>query len=286
MFLLLMAPEVYAPLRLLAAHYHDRSTAKAALLEIEAQLGALPAATTELEDIPQRPGTASGLALSGVALWTPDRMSALLHDVSLTVAPAQHVAIIGASGSGKSTLLEMVARLREHEGQVLVGGLPLERWSEAELRARSFSAAAEAAADPCQHCRQYRPCPSSCESVGDRACCRTGAGDPFRRRFADGLDTVIGEDGLGLSGGQAQRVAVARLFSAPAGLILLDEPTAHLDSALEEEVIDNILAFAQGRTLLVATHSTAIASRMDKVWRLAGGNLMPVPHLHKQRNVA
>ena len=73
----------------------------------------------------------------------------------------------------------------------------------------------------------------------------------------DGLDTIVGEGGYGLSGGQAQRVAIARAFLKNAPLLLLDEPTAHLDPATEAEVLDSLRRLALGRTVILASHSSA-----------------------------
>jgi len=85
----------------------------------------------------------------------------------------------------------------------------------------------------------------------------------------------LGEGGHGLSGGQMQRVALARLFLRDPGLILLDEPTAHLDDVTQAQVLDEILSFARGRTLLLATHAPAVAARLPRVVRLARGTLEP-----------
>ncbi|HUH78092.1 MAG TPA: ABC transporter transmembrane domain-containing protein, partial [Devosia sp.] len=126
MFLLLMAPEVYNPLRLLASHYHDRAAAKAAIGEIEAQLGEMPADIAPLQDAPLGGhGQAMGLQLAGVTLRTPDSNRIILDRAVLTVMPGEHVAVIGPSGTGKSTLLEAVARLRQAEGPILLDRRPL-----------------------------------------------------------------------------------------------------------------------------------------------------------------
>ncbi len=98
----------------------------------------------------------------------------------------------------------------------------------------------------------------------------------FADLLPDGLETRIGDGGLGLSGGEAHRVALARLYLRNPAILLLDEPTAHLDAATERLVIDGLLAFATGRTLVVTTHSQALADRMDRTLRMAGGRLMPV----------
>jgi ATP-binding cassette subfamily C protein CydD len=277
LFLLLMAPEVYNPLRLLAAHYHDRATAKAGLEEITRQLGALPIEPVAPADIAPRPGPAIAVSLSHLTLRTPDRQRAVLVDAALDIPAGQHVALLGPSGSGKSTLLEALVGLRQAEGGITLDTRPLADWPETELRARSFLLAQKPRlihASIADNIGLARPGATrrDIEQAAERA---RIAG--FAAALPEGLDTIIGEDGIGLSGGQGQRVALARLFLRDAGLILLDEPTAHLDAALEDQVITAIRHYAQGRTLIVATHSLRVARHMDKAWRIAGGSLMPVP---------
>ncbi|MNT59034.1 Heterocyst differentiation ATP-binding protein HepA [compost metagenome] len=96
----------------------------------------------------------------------------------------------------------------------------------------------------------------------------------FTQDLPQGLDTALGSRGHGLSGGQAQRVALARLFLRDPGLILLDEPTAHLDEATQARVLDEILQFSAGRTLVLATHSPAVAARFGRVARVANGTVI------------
>lgn len=286
LFLLLMAPEVYNPLRLLAAHYHDRATAKAGLQEIERQLGACPLEAAPLADIAPRPGPAIGVALTGLTLRTPDRMRAVLEGANLVVAPGQHVAILGGSGSGKSTLLETLAGLRPGEGGIALDGRPLEDWSEAQLRSRVFLMTQKPRlihASMADNIALARPDASRQEIA--RAAERAGLGE-FLAALPEGLDTPIGEDGTGVSGGQAQRVALARLFLRDAGLILLDEPSAHLDARLEDEIVASVLDYAAGRTLIVATHSQALAGRMDRAWRIAGRTLLDAPLARSKRGAA
>jgi ATP-binding cassette subfamily C protein CydD len=286
MFLLLMAPEVYNPLRLLAAHYHDRASAKAALAEIESQLGAMPQEPAALGDIAPQGGPAIALDLSALTLRTPDGMRAVLQDLSLNVPAGRHIALLGPSGSGKSTLLEAIAGLRTFHGQLTLDGRSLDTWDETELRARTFLLAQKPRlihASIADNIALARPGASrrEIESAAERA-----EVSSFALALPDGLDTIIGEDGTGFSGGQAQRVALARLFLRDAGLILLDEPTAHLDGALEDRLMSSIIEYAAGRTLVVATHSEAIADRMNKAWRIAGGTLLSSPTGHRNRGVA
>lgn len=286
LFLLLMAPEIYNPLRLLAAHYHDRATARAALTEIATQLGEIPAEKSVLEDIEPRTGAAIALEIEGLTLRTPDRMRSVLDAVSLRVPAGQHIAVLGASGSGKSTLLEAIAGLRATEGSLLLDGKPLSDWEEHDLRARTFLLA--------QKPRIIHASIADNIALARRAASRREIEKaaelafvtPFAAALPEGLDTIIGEDGVGLSGGQAQRVALARVFLRDAGLLLLDEPTAHLDTALEEEVMANLVAFARGRTMIIATHSQAVANHLDKAWRVAGNTLVSAPVASRNKGVA
>jgi ATP-binding cassette subfamily C protein CydD len=276
LFCLLMAPELYAPLRLLAAHYHDRAAAKAAVEEIGRQFEALPAinATTRLT-LPARPATGpADLRLSNVSISAPQGET-VISGVSLDLVQRQTVAILGPSGIGKSTLLEAIARLRDFTGAITLDGRDITELAESELRARIAMLG--------QRPRIFAGSIADNIRLGRRDACDTAVRLAARRAvvtdFADtlpeGLATRLGEDGLGLSGGEIQRVALARLYLRDAGLLLLDEPTAHLDAATEARVLDGLLDFARSRTLLVATHSPEVAARMQRVYRIAGGGLLP-----------
>lgn len=288
LFLLLMAPEVYNPLRLLAAHYHDRASAKAAIGEIEAQLGDLPDQAPVLADAPViRNADAIGIVIDKLTLRTPDSARVILADSNLTVAPGEHVAILGPSGIGKSTLLEAIARLRRYKGGIALDGQPLADWDEAELRGRVTMLGQKPrifAGSIVQNIAMARPDASIAEI---RLAAERANVMAFADALPQGLDTLLGEGAFGLSGGQAQRIALARIYLRDAGLILLDEPTAHLDAELEQTVLDELKRHARGRTLIIITHSLVVAARMDKAWRIAGETLLPMPlPLHKNWSVA
>ncbi|MET3901259.1 ATP-binding cassette subfamily C protein CydD [Devosia sp. UYZn731] len=279
LFCLLMAPEVYQPLRLLAAHYHDRANAKAAAAEIAAQFGRWPntgGAISVIPASPVKPARVAGLELVGVSITTPGGRS-VMHDANLAVEPGVHVAILGASGIGKSTTLEAIAGLREFGGSILIDQTPLGEIAESDLRQRIAMLGqrprifAGSIADNIRLGRRDA-CHVAVRLAAQRACV-TG----FADALPNGLATVIGDNGLGLSGGEIQRIALARIYLRDPALILLDEPTAHLDSMTETMVLDGLLDFAIGRTLLVATHAPVVAARMDKVFRIAGGRILPAP---------
>lgn len=286
LFLLLMAPEVYNPLRQLATHYHDKAAARAALGEIALQLGDIPADRAALHDCPALPGPALGVAMERLSLRTPDGLRTLLADVTFRVRSGQHVALLGESGIGKSSLLEAIAGLRPVSGDITLEGKPLSDWSDTELRGRTYLLSQKPRivhATLAENIALGRPGATrrEIERAAELACVT-----PFATALSDGLDSLVGESGAGLSGGQIQRVALARVFLRDAGLILLDEPTAHLDPDTEAEVVDNLRRYGQGRTLIVATHSFAVAGALDAAWRIAGGALLPAPIPGVRRAVA
>lgn len=277
LFCLLLAPEVYQPLRLMAAHYHDRAAAKAAAAEIANQAEGFPDATPLValyHNPPLRHEGAAKLALEGLTVKTPQGR-AVIEGLALDVAPGTRIAILGESGIGKSTLLEAIGRLRAATGEIAIDGAPLNDIGEGRLRQRMAMLNqrprifAGTLADNIRLGRR-----GACDTAVTLAAQRARVTD-FARLLPEGLETRLGEDGLGLSGGEIQRVALARLYLRDPGLMLLDEPTAHLDPETEALVLDGLLDFAQGRTLVVATHSRFVAERMDKVFRLAGGKLLP-----------
>jgi ATP-binding cassette subfamily C protein CydD len=190
----------------------------------------------------------------------------------LRIAAGEHVALMGASGSGKTALLSLIAGLRSaQQGQVVVGGVPLSDRTAAALRRRMawmgqkphvFAGSVEANVALGRAGVQARQVEAA-------------------MRFA-ALDAVaqahprasLGEGGRGLSGGEAARLALARLAVHPgADLLLVDEPTAHLDTATAAHVAESLVALAQGKTLIVATHDPVLAARMDRVISL---DAMPV----------
>ncbi|WP_255468988.1 thiol reductant ABC exporter subunit CydD [Achromobacter sp. UMC46] len=276
LFCLLMAPEVYAPLRQFAAHYHDRATALAAVTQIAVLFDGLPQddagkahPAAHGTALPAAPGLGARVDVQGLRVTAPGRGQTVLADAELQLAPGEQVALMGPSGIGKSTLIEALARLRPFEGDVRIDGVPLAGWDEAALRGRVALIGQKPqllAGSIADNIRLGRPGASDADlrEAARRACVLE-----FSDALPHGLDTLLGSRGHGLSGGQAQRVALARLFLRDPGLILLDEPTAHLDEATQDRVLDEILAFSAGRTLLLATHAPTVAARLGRVLRVA-----------------
>ncbi|WP_198411802.1 thiol reductant ABC exporter subunit CydD [Microvirga flavescens] len=280
LFCLLMAPEVYLPLRQLAVHYHDRAAAKAATAEIAALFEGLP--DLNVKPVPEalqsvRHHQPGAIVIADVTIRTPDLSRTVLERIDLTVAPGERIAVLGESGIGKSTLLEAIARLRTFSGEITLNGQSLASITEADLRSRIAFIGQRPRlfhGTIAENIRLGHP-DANAEEIRKAAvqACVT----EFSDALAQGLDTFIGEGGLGLSGGEAHRVALARLFLRDPDIVLLDEPTAHLDRATETRVMSAVNAFSKGRTLVLATHSMTVAAQMDRVVRIAGGSLLPSP---------
>ncbi|VFR31143.1 Transport ATP-binding protein CydD [plant metagenome] len=280
LFCLLMAPEVYAPLRQFAAHYHDRATARAAAAQLAATFETLPepaalAAGQGQETLrapaAQPASDAAALQVSGLVLRAPGRPLPVIDAAGFSLAPGEHVALAGASGIGKSTLLEALAGLRDGEGTIRLDGRPLADWPRADLRQRVALISQRPYLQAGSIAGNLRlAAPQADAEALHRAAERAGV-LRFAQDLPQGLDTELGPRGYGLSGGQAQRVALARLFLRDPGLVLLDEPTAHLDDGTRDAVLREILAFCEGRTLLLVTHDEAVLDAFPRVLRIQAG---------------
>ena len=279
LFCLLMAPEVYQPLRLLAAHYHDQAAAKAAVAQIAEQMGELPGTprpeAASIRKIEMLGGPVT-LRLDHVAVATPSRRS-VVTGVNMVVGRGEHIAILGSSGAGKSTLLEAIAGLRPFEGRITINDVELSPIGQSALRdhigvlGQRPTIFAGSIADNIRLGRS-----GACDTAVRIAADRARVSD-FAETLPQGLATPLAENGVGLSGGEIHRVALARLYLRDPGLLLLDEPTAHLDPVTEALVLDGLMEFARGRSMIVVTHSLALAARMDRCFRIAQGGLVQAP---------
>lgn len=258
---LLLAPEAFLPLRAVGTSFHAATEGlTAATAAFEVLDAPLPTAARGARRV-RRPA----LHLEDVTVLRAGRDEPALDRLSLSVAPGEQVALLGPSGCGKSTLLGvLLGFVPVTSGTVLVDGvdlreLDLDAWREQvawvpqapHLLARSVA----------DNVRLGRAGASDAE-VAEAL---RAAGADFVDDLPHGAGTVLGERGHGLSVGQARRVALARAFLRDAPLLLLDEPTAGLDSHSEQVVAASLERLARGRTVLLATHRTGLLSGAHRV---------------------
>ncbi|MFF7310703.1 thiol reductant ABC exporter subunit CydD [Streptomyces sp. NPDC008137] len=262
--ILILAPEAYLPLRQVGAQYHAAAEGLAAAEEIFEVLET-PVPASGAKDVP-----AGALAFEGVTVRYPGRSADAVADVSFTVEPGETVALVGPSGAGKSTLLSvLLGFVRPAEGRVRAGGVDLadadlEQWRSriAWVPQRPHLYAGTIA----ENVRLARP---GADDDAVRRALRDAGALEFVDALPAGVETVLGEDGAGLSAGQRQRLALARAFLADRPVLLLDEPTAALDGATEAEVVAAVRRLAAGRTVLLVVHRPALLGVADRVVRLA-----------------
>ncbi len=256
LFGLLLAPEFFAPLRTYAAAYADRMQARTAA----GSVSALPEPEPVAVAAPIRAIEANGITVvfDHVSLTWDAARGPALQDISFRVAAGDTVVIAGPSGAGKSSLIElMLGFVRPDRGSITLNGMRIETIVPAALaRATAWIGQRPLlfAGTLRENIRFGRPEASDAEITEAANRARLGS---LIESLPEGLETPIGEGGYGLSGGQAQRVAIARAFLRNAPLLLLDEPTAHLDPATEAEVLESLRRLAVGRTVILATHSVA-----------------------------
>lgn len=272
LFILLLAPAFFEPLRELAAVWHDSAAGKAALQALE-QLArhGIPLPGTQMEvraadSGPTRLPTAPAIVVRDLHFAHPGE-APLFAGLDLRVAAGDHVALLGASGSGKTALLSLLAGLMPAaRGQIAIGGVALSDRSIGALRQRIGWMG--------QHPHVFAGAVEANVALGRAGITTAKVQAALDLAWLDGVAqarplAMLGEGGSGLSGGEAVRLALARLaVQVGADLLLVDEPTAHLDTDTANRVGEALIALAQGKTLIVATHDPVLAARLGRVIRL------------------
>lgn len=274
LFILLLAPEFYLPFRQLGAHYHAGLAGVDAAERIDALLVAAPDRTTVAgtkDWLLQKP---PAIAFNNVSFsYSADRPPAL-RNISFSVASGEQVALIGPSGSGKSTLFDLLLKfIHPDSGEILIDGhrlssLPTEQWRNCIAYVPQFP-----------HLFQGTlrdnisfgaiPSPGQVELAAARA-----GLENWIEQLPAGYDTVIGEGGRVLSGGEAKRIAIARAFFRDAPLLLLDEAMTALDPRNENAIQQEIRELQKNRTVLVIAHRISTARSADRIIALHDGQLI------------
>jgi len=279
LFLLVLAPDFYQPLRQLGARFHAGQDGVAAAQRIYAILN---------QPLPDAAGQAAvpdfteiRFEAVSVAFAAGERVA--LHPLSLTIKRGEHLALVGMTGSGKSTVANLLLRFVEPDnGRILLvntDNSPATITPLNEVDADAWRAAIGwvpqqgylfnmSVADNIRLGR---------EAAGDaeiEAAARAANADPFIRQLPQGYDTVVGENGTRLSGGQAQRLALARALIRRPEIYLFDEATASLDGNNERIILENLRTLTAGATVITIAHRLATVRRADRIVVLDNGRIV------------
>jgi len=274
-FVLVLVAEFFAPLRTFAAAYQDRLQAAAA----GEQLAELPEISPAPAPLPVRNVAAAGVTVTFENVrytWDLSR-GPVLDGLSFRVPAGETVVLVGPSGAGKSTIIELLLGfVRPDSGRITLNGADVGTIVPAAMSRMTAWIGqrpvlfAGSIRDNIRFGRED----ATDRDIEDAA--KAAGLQQLAARLPSGLDTPIGEGGYGLSGGQAQRVAIARAFVRNAPLLLLDEPTAHLDPATEADVLDSLRRLALGRTVILASHSAAAHAFGGRLLELSDGRTQAI----------
>ncbi len=289
---LVLAPEVYLPLRRAASEFHASTAGQAAadrVLDIldepvPATAGAGAAGAGAAGKLDLVTLTRSTLTLCDLRVCYETRTAPVLDGLSLDVAFGEHVAVTGESGSGKSTLLAVILGfVVPSAGRLTLGGVELGELDVRDWR-RQIAWVPQ---------RPYLVRGTIADNV--RLAGAGASGKALARaaeqsglsglleRLPHGLETPVGEGGLTLSAGERQRIAIARAVLRDAPLVLLDEPTAHLDADRELSLAQTLGPWLESRTVLVAAHRLGLVGRVDRTLALVSGHLVQVGEADRLR---
>lgn len=271
LLVLLLAPEFFQPLRTLSQHYHDRAAALGAGAEILVRLRSTPEPHSRPVTAPTQQqgvyGNNSRISLQGISMRYGDGPQ-VFSNQSLAVERGDIVALTGPSGGGKSTLLQILAGfIRPDEGIVDVFGQPAGSFRFGWLGQSAFLVHGSWA----DNLRLTTP--DASDIAIETALRHVGLGYLIDNRD-QGIYSTVSEDGQGLSGGQARRLSLARIFVADYDLILLDEPTAGLDTDSEIFVLEALHKLSvAGKTVIFATHHQALLTLANRILLVSQGEV-------------
>ena len=233
----------------------------------------------ELPDVTERPaarpvGRAAGTLEFRAVSFTYDR-EAVLRKLSFRVEPGTRMGIVGPTGAGKTTLVSLLFRFYDPtEGEVILDGFDIRDYRLADLR-NQFAVVLQ---DPVlfsttirENIGYGRPEASAADIV---AAARAANAHDFITHLPDGYDTVLGERGMTLSGGEKQRLSIARAFLKDAPVLILDEPTSSLDAVTETLIVEALERLTRGRTTLIIAHRLSTLRDVDRVLVLDHGQMV------------
>lgn len=223
---------------------------------------------------------AQGVRFQGVSFRYPGRDDDAVHDVTLEIAPGQVIALVGANGSGKSTIAKLLPRLYDPtSGTITVDGIDLRNLEPGEWRRRVSVVFQDYLRYPLTAVDNIRLGDLSRAAGLDsmQAAAKAAGVDELIAQLPQGYETVLGNsfiDGHELSGGEWQKMAVARAFFREAALVILDEPTSALDPLAEAELFQRFRALIQGRSAVLISHRFSTVQMADYIYVLDHGHVI------------
>lgn len=267
-FCLMLAPEFYQPLRELGVYYHDKAAAIASADSLEAFLSEeVLAQTNGQKNLPNQPLV---IEAENCVILTPQGKP-LTKPLNFALKENQHIALVGQSGAGKTSLMNLLLGFLPYEGNIKINGIELRELDIAQWR--------EKLAWVGQNPQLIRGTLKENIRLGNHAT-ETEMASALVQSKADefvyrlGLDYEVRDSNSGISGGQAQRIAIARALLRQAQLLLLDEPTASLDMQSEQQVLEALQQLSSTRTTLMITHRIEDLKQCDEIWVMKQGEII------------
>lgn len=260
LFLLLLAPEFYAPLRQLGADYHVKAQAEGAIAELSPLLAFQSAEKTKANPFV----LTAAPAIDADNIWVNHQQRTRLAPLSFAIASGERLAIVGQSGSGKSTLLQIFLGFCAYQGDIFIDNQNFNTINSTQFRHQIAYLSQQTMLLPMSIADNLRlPNPTASDDKLWQILAQVGL-KPLIKALPNQLDTQLGERGSGLSGGQQRRLAIAQLLLQDAQLWLLDEPTEHLDSETAAEINALLQQVTRGKTVLWVTHDATSLPWLDR----------------------
>ena len=278
LFILLLAPEFFLPLRELGTYYHSKAEAVGAAIEIQKLFDKDQLQTIIENDQDNKIFFAKqdliDITFQEVDYWYLGAKNKAVSNISFQINSGQKIAIVGESGSGKTTLINLLLKfIQASSGAILVNGVDLKMISEEDW----YSNVSWLGQNPMLFSGTIKDNllianRNATDEMLWKILDQTNLSETIKQ-LPNQLNTKIGENSLGISGGQAQRLALARAYLKKTPLLLLDEPTASLDIENEQIITDAIERNWHNKTVILSTHRASSLQKMDKILVLDNGRL-------------